>query len=69
MSTLCDIRKTGMDYILFMEALLYTTPGLEPGYLPEKDALHMLSGVSSLRFHSPQFILIGSPLFLIQYFQ
>ena len=46
MSTLCDIRKTGMDYVLSMEALLHTTPGLEPGYLPEKDALHMLSGVS-----------------------
>ena len=39
MSTLRDVRKTGMDYVLSMEALLHTTPGLEPGYLPEKDAL------------------------------
>ena len=46
MSTLWDVRKMGMDYVLFMEALLHTTPGLELGYLPEKDALHMLSGVS-----------------------
>ena len=46
MSTLWDVRKTGMDYVLSMEALLHTGPGLEPGYLPEKDALHMLSGVS-----------------------
>ena len=46
MSTLQDVRKTGMDYVLSMEAVLHTTPGLEPGYLPEKDALHMLSGVS-----------------------
>ena len=36
-----------MDYVLSMEALLHTTLGLEPGYLPEKDALHMLSGVSA----------------------
>ena len=47
MSTLRNVRKTGMDYVLSMEALLHTTPGLEPGYLPEKDALHMLSGVSA----------------------
>ena len=45
MSTLHDVRKTGMDYVLSMEALLHTTPRLEPGYLLEKDALHMLSGV------------------------
>ena len=46
MSTLQDVKKMGMDYVLSMEALLHTTPGLEPGYLPEKDVLHMLSGVS-----------------------
>ena len=43
MSTLRDVRKTGMDYVLSMEALLHTTPGLELGYLPEKDAMYMLS--------------------------
>ena len=46
MSTLCDVRSTGMDYVLSMEALLHTTPGLKPGYLPEKDAHYLLDGVS-----------------------
>ena len=46
MSTLRDIRRTGMDYVLSMEALLHTTPGLKPGYLPEKDAHYLLDGVS-----------------------
>ena len=50
MSTLRNVRKMGMDYVLSMEALLHTTPGLELGYLPEKDALHMLSGVSHSLF-------------------
>ena len=35
MSTLRDVRRTGMDYVLSMEALMHTTPGLKPGYLPE----------------------------------
>ena len=47
MSTLRDIRRTGMDYVLSMEALLHTTPGLKPGYLPEKDAHYLLDGVST----------------------
>ena len=46
MSTLRDVRRTGMDYVLSMEALLHTTPGLKPGYLPEKDAHYLLDGVS-----------------------
>ena len=46
MSTLRDIRRTGMDYVLSMEALLHTTPGLKPGYLPEKDAHYLLDSVS-----------------------
>ena len=37
-----------MDYVLSMEALLHTTPGLKPGYLPEKDAHYLLDGVSTL---------------------
>ena len=47
-----------MDYVLSMEVLLHTTLGLEPGYLPEKDALHMLSGVSL-----PLSIVYIAPLF------
>ena len=46
MSTLRDVRRTGMDYVLSMEALMHTTPGLKPGYLPEHDAHYLLSGVS-----------------------
>lgn len=46
MSTLRDVRRTGMDYVLSMEALMHTTPGLKPGYLPERDAHYLLSGVS-----------------------
>ena len=45
MSTLKDVRRTGMDYVLSMEALMHTTPGLKPGYLPEKDAHYLLNGV------------------------
>ena len=37
-----------MDYVLSMEALLHTTPGLKPGYLPEKDAHYLLDGVSTV---------------------
>ena len=47
MSTLKDIRRTGMDYVLSMEALMHTTPGLQPGYLPEKDAHYLLNGVGT----------------------
>ena len=46
MSTLRDVRRTGMDYVLSMEALMHTTPGLKPGYLPERDAHYLLSGVN-----------------------
>ena len=46
MSTLQDVRRTGMDYVLSMEALLHPTLGLKPGYLPEKDADYLLDGVS-----------------------
>ena len=49
MSTLRDVRRTGMDYFLSMEALMHTTPGLKPGYLPERDAHYLLSGVTTLR--------------------
>ena len=45
MSTLQDIRCTGMDYVLSLEALMHMTPGLKPGYLPEQDAHYLLSGV------------------------
>ena len=49
MSTLRDVRRTGMDYVLSMEALMHTTPGLKPGYLPERDTHYLLSGVTTLR--------------------
>ena len=48
MSTLRDVCHTGMDYVLSMEALMHTTPGLKPGYLPERDAHYLLSGVITL---------------------
>ena len=35
MSTLRDVCRPGMDYVISMEALMHTTPGLQPGYLPE----------------------------------
>ena len=37
-----------MDYVLLMEALMHTTLGLKLGYLPEKDAHYLLSGLSIL---------------------
>ena len=52
MSTLHDIRHTGMDYVLILEALMHTTPGLKPGYLPEWDAHYLLSGVRITTFIS-----------------
>ena len=48
MSTLRYIWRTGMDYVLSMEALMHTTLGLKLGYLPEKDAHYLLSGLSIL---------------------
>ena len=53
MSTLRDVRHTSMDYVLSMEALMHTTPGLKPGYLkpgylPEWDTHYLLSGVTIL---------------------
>ena len=48
MSTLRDVCRTGMDYVLSMEALMHTMPGLKPGYLPERDTHYLLSGVSIL---------------------
>ena len=46
MSTLRDVRRMGINYILSMEALMHTMPGLKPGYLPERYAHYLLSGVS-----------------------
>ena len=61
MAALHDTRKTGADLTRAMEALLHSTPGLKPGYLPEKDAndllvgsLHLLTLASYLDAHSAQ---------------
>ena len=50
MSTLQDVHCTGMDYILSLEALMHPTPGLKPGYLPERNAHYLLSGVRVAQF-------------------
>ena len=52
MSTLWDIHPTGMDYVLSMEALMYTMPGLQPGYLPKCDAHYLLSRVTILLLYT-----------------
>ena len=45
-AALKDVRQTGMEYCRSYERTLHETPGLQPGYLPEKDSLYLLSGVS-----------------------
>ena len=45
-AALKDIRQTGEEYCRSFTKLLHETPGLQPGYLPQPDALYLLSGVS-----------------------
>ena len=47
-----------MDYVLSMEALMHTMPGLKPGYLPERDAHYLLSRVR-VPLHSFTYFLIN----------
>ena len=46
MAALKDVRTTGAEYILSLEALMQSKLGPEPGYLPEQDAQILLVGVS-----------------------
>ena len=45
-AALKDVRETGEEYCRSFTKLLHETPGLQPGYLPQPDALYLLSGVS-----------------------
>ena len=45
-AALKDVRETGEEYCRSFTKLLHETPGLQPGYLPQTDALYLLSGVS-----------------------
>ena len=45
-AALKDVKETGADFCRHFEALLHNTPGLQPGYLPERDASYLLNGVN-----------------------
>ena len=45
-AALKDVRETEEEYCRSFTKLLHETPGLQPGYLPQPDALYLLSGVS-----------------------
>ena len=47
-AALKDVRETGEEYCRSFTKLLHETPGLQPGYLPQPDALYLLSGVSTI---------------------
>ena len=47
-AALKDVKETGVDYCHHFKAFLHNTPGLEPGYLPERDASYLLNGVGFL---------------------
>ena len=66
MSTLQDIHRTSMDYVLSLEALIHTTPGLKPGYLPERDAHYLLSGVRITLFILPAVSSFSESASLVQ---
>ena len=44
MAALKDVNQIGADHLLAVEAILHNTPGIEPGYLPEKEATNLLMG-------------------------
>ena len=46
MAALKDVRSTGAEYALSLEALMQADYGPTPGYLPETDARNLLVGVS-----------------------
>ena len=52
-SALKEVKETGAEYCRHFEALLHNTPGLEPGYLPERDSSYLLNGVGSLFLEVP----------------
>ena len=58
MAALKDVRTTGAEYILSLEALMQSKLGPEPGYLPERDAQILLVGVSLSLFHISSSLLI-----------
>ena len=49
-AALKDVQETGEEYCRSFTKLLHETPGLQPGYLPQPDALYLLSGVSKVSF-------------------
>ena len=69
MSTLRDVRRTSMDYVLSMEALMHTTSGLKPEYLPERDVHYLLSGVTTLLIFMFLQIYCFSSLFFFNFTQ
>ena len=58
-AALKDVRQTGAEYCHHYEALLHNTPGLQPGYLPEEESRHLVTGVSSSFLASIVFLLFS----------
>ena len=54
-AALKDIRSTGAEYMMSLEALMQNDYGPEPGYLPERDAQILNTGVclSQVFFNTP----------------
>ena len=44
MAALRDVNQLGADHLSAVEAILHSTPGIQPGYLPEKEATTLLMG-------------------------
>ena len=44
MAALRDVSQLGADHLSAVEAILHSTPGIQPGYLPEKEATALLMG-------------------------
>ena len=44
MAALRDVSQLGADHLSAVEAILHSTPGIQPGYLPEKEATTLLTG-------------------------
>ena len=58
-AVLKDMRQTGAEYCRHFEALLHNTPGLKPGYLPERDSVYLLNGVSLVIFSPDTFMVLN----------
>ena len=44
MAALRDVNQLRADHLSAVEAILHNTPGIQPGYLPEKEATTLLMG-------------------------